>query len=478
MKHDTPVVEHRGFPPGPRDYCLGMRTMARMKRDVLGTYAALQREYGDAVSFVTGPYRIFIFFHPDQVREVLVTQSKSWIRFPHAMQTFAQWNGNSILIAEGDAWVRQRRLVQPAFQPRRMEHYGHVMVDATCQLVESWQPTFERQPFIDIDLNATMTGLALKIICRTLFNFQVQEEDSEIAHAVAVLSGVAFHEMQALVRLPNWWPTSFYRRKRTAIRVLDEFIWKIIRNRRQGNKDADQGDLLSTLLTAVDDQGDGGRLTDRQVRDEAMTLMLAGHDTTAAALDWLWIHFARYPEIQERCRQEIHEVLPDRLPTTADCGRLTFLDATIKESLRLYPPAIGVFLRQTIAATVIGGYRIPPSSLLAVSSYVTQRDPRWFPDPEKFDPERFLPPRVEAIPPVAYFPFGAGPRVCIGQAFASVELLLIAATILQRCKITNSPNEPDAQPHVDVALRPTGLRRVRICPVFPSVAKNGDSCHH
>lgn len=440
------------YPPGPTDGMLGMRTMAWMKADVLGAYAQLHRDYGDAVSFRTGPYRLFLFYHPDQVRELLVTKAKSFVRLPRVMKTFSQWNGNSILIVEGEDWVRQRRLVQPAFHPRRLAEYGRTMTAAAQRMVDSWGPTIDRQGHIDVEINRAMTGLTLEVICKALFDADVRDESNEISQAVAVLSEVAFHEMQAPIRLPSWWPTSFYKRKRWAIRTLDEAVWKIVRQRRA--EGTDRGDLLSTLLSAVDEEGNGGRLNDRQVRDESTTLMLAGHDTTAAAFNWFWYNVARYPDVAARCRSEIDSVVAEREPTTADLPALKFVEATIKESLRLFPPAITVFLRQATTDVEIGGYRIPKSSLVGLSSFVTQRDTRWFPNPERFDPERFLPPRVDSIPAGAYFPFGAGPRVCIGQSFAMTEMILVAATMLQKCDVTLAPNSAEPELHVHMALRP------------------------
>jgi cytochrome P450 len=430
----------------------GMRTMAWMKADVLAAYMQLQREYGDTVTFKTGPYRLFICFHPDQVREVLVTQAKSFVRFPRVMQTFSQWNGRSILIVEGEDWVRQRRLVQPAFQPRRFEEYGRTMVDVTRRMIDSWQPEFDRAGHVDVEINRAMTSLTLEIICKVLFDADVRDESSEIARAVATLSEVAFHEMQAPVRMPKWWPTTFHRRKRAAIRTLDDAVWRIVRQRRAEGRD--HGDLLSILLTSVDEEGDGGRLDDRQVRDEAMTLMLAGHDTSAAALDWFWYNIARFPDVAARCRAEIDSVLNGRRPAAADVPRLKFVEATIKETLRLYPPAIGIFLRQATTDVRIGGYDVAKGELVTLSSFVTQRDPRWFAEPERFDPERFLPPRAESIVPGAYFPFGAGPRVCIGQSFAMTEMVLVAATIVQLCDVTLAPGASEPQLHVHMALRP------------------------
>ena len=450
------------FPPGPQDYFFGFRTAARMKSDVLGTYQWLQREYGDAVSFRTGPYRLFIFFHPEQVREVLVTRSKSIIRFPRVMQTFAQWNGNSILIAEGEQWIRQRRLVAPAFQPRRLEGYGKAMVASARRLADRWRRDVCAAGYMSVDIDRAMTELTLDIICRTMFDDQPHENFDEINQAVSTLSQVAFHEMQAPVRWPLWLPTQFNRKKRQAMELLDKIVWQFVRQRRAEGQD--RGDLLSMLLNAVDEKAGGGRLDDQQVRNEAMTLMLAGHDTTAAAMNWLWFNLAQYPEVAERCREEIESVVGERDPAAGDVDQLAFLHATVKETLRMYPPAIGVFLRQTTADVQIGGYDVPRGNLVTLSSFNTHHDPRWFPEPEQFDPHRFLPPREETIPPGAYFPFGAGPRVCIGESFATAEMILVTATLLREFDVALAPGTDHPGLKVVMALRPEEPLVLRFTP--------------
>ena len=440
------------LPPGPHDRLFGMRTMSRMKADVLGLYSEFHRDYGDSVSFRTGPYRLFIFYHPDQVREVLTTRAKSLIRLPRVMKTFAQWNGSSVLIAEGEQWIRQRRLVQPAFQPRRMENYGRTMVASAQQLVDSWSEVINRAGHLDVDVDEAMTRLTLSIICKTMFDTEVDDISGEIAEAVSVLSNVAYYEMQAALRLPMWLPTAWNRRKRWAIGVLDQAVWRFVRQRRQDG--SDHGDLLSMLLAAVDEESGGSQLDDRQVRDEAMTLMLAGHDTTAAGLDWLWYVIASHPEVARRCREEVDSVVGQREPSASDIEQLPCLSGTIKETLRLYPPAIGIFLRQATSDVEIGGFDVPKGSLITLSSFVTQRDSRWFPDPERFDLERFSPERADDIPSGAYFPFGAGPRVCIGQSFAMTEMILVAATMLQKCEVETVPGAAEPGMHVTMALRP------------------------
>lgn len=451
------------LPPGPRDGIMGFRTMAWLRDDMLVAYTQLQREFGDCVSMRVGPYRMFVFFHPDQVRELLVTRAKSFVRLPRVMQTFAQWNGNSVLIAEGADWVKQRRMVQPAFHPRRMEHYAESMVQCIQSLIASWEPAIFRQGFIEVDTDEAMVQLTLQVIGKTLFDTDIGRDSThQIGKAVAILSEIAFHEMQAFIRWPDWIPTHFHRRKRWAIQELDSFVWELVRTRRASG--VDHGDLLSMLLSAVDDQDPNSGLTDRQVRDEAMTLLLAGHDSSAAALDWLWYNLTQNPDVLQRCQQEIDDVLKGRLPTASDASKLAYVQATVKESLRLYPPAVGVFLRQATENLMLGGYDIPRGSLVVLSSFVTQRDARWFVDPLRFEPDRFLGARAESIPQGAYFPFGAGPRVCIGQAFAMSELVLVAACFLQKYSVQFPLGQMPPVPHVHVALRPSAKLVTRWVP--------------
>ena len=438
------------FPPGPNDFAFGMRTMGWMKKDVLAAYSRLHRDYGDAVSFRTGPYRLFVFYHPDQVREVLVKHAKQFIRLPRVMKTFAQWNGQSILIAEGEPWIRQRRLVQPAFQPRRLQNYGRTMVDDARSLIASWENTIERDGHIDVDIDKAMTGLTLSVICRTMFDTEVDDIASEITEAVAVLSNVAFHEMQAPVRLPTWLPTRWNRRKRWAIDVLDRAVGRFVRERRADGRD--HGDLLSMLLAAVDEESDGTRLDDRQVRDEATTLMLAGHDTTASALDWMWYAVARYPDVQMRCQAEIDDAFDGGEPNATGLERMPYLTAAIKETLRLYPPAVAVFLRQATADLSIGGYDVPKGSLVTLSSFVTHRDAAVVRGARAVRPRAFSRRPRGRDSKRRVLPVQGAARVCIGQSFAVTEMALVAATMLQRCGVERIDLEEPAM-HVTMALR-------------------------
>jgi cytochrome P450 len=445
----------------------GLSQLRKMKQDVLGYYTELHRRYGDVVHLRFGPFHTYVFFHPDAVREVLVAKAKQFQRFPRPMQVLAQWNGNSVLISEGDEWLRQRRMVQPAFQPRRFGGYASCMVARARHRLDRWLKTIETAGGIEIEIGKEMTDLTLEIIAKTMFDAEISAESSDLGRAVAILSEIAVEEMESPWTLPDWLPLPAKRRKRWAMQRLDETVRRLIRERRASG--VDKGDLLSMLLLAVDEEGNGGGFTDEQVRDQSMTLLIAGHDTTAAGLTWLFYCLARHPQAAARVHQELDTVLGGREPTANDIARLCYTDRAVKETLRLYPPAIAVFMRQALADVEIAGYTLPRNSLVQLFPYICQHDPRWFPDPERFDPDRFLPERQRTLPPFAYFPFGGGPRVCIGNTFATMEMTLVVATLLQQLQVEPA-GHGEAQPVALMSLRPKGAVRLRwsrrvTCPV-------------
>lgn len=435
-------------PPGPWDWLFGFGIARQFQAAPLKFLTDLQRKYGDVVYMRLGPYRSYWVYHPDLLREVLVTKAKLFRRQGRQVEVLQQWDGDGLVTSDGDLWLRQRRLVQPAFNVRRFPTYAVSMVAATRRLADRWQ---EKLP-AEVEINETMTGLTLEIIARTMFGVEVTEDTRKLGQAVAELSAAAMRESAQPFNTPLWLPLPRVRRKRAAMEFLDTTIRRIIAERRASGQD--KGDLLSMLLQAVDEEGDGRGMSDQQARDEAMTLFLAGHDTTAGTLAWVWYHLAKDAAIQAKVVAEVTQVLNGREPTADDLPRLRYTEMVVKETLRLYPQAYLLFARVAAEPVPLGEYVIPKGGMVHSVVYVVQRDPRWWPEPEMFDPERFTPERMAKVPQCAYIPFGAGPRSCIGMTFALMEMVLIVATLLQRFRVGLAPGQGEAVPLPLFSLHP------------------------
>jgi cytochrome P450 len=436
------------YPPGPRDWFFGLAIGRRSLREPLAFLQETARRYGDMAYVRVGPFHSYVINHPDLIREVLVTKGKSFVKWERQKRVFRKIDGDGLINSEGEFWLRQRRLIQKAFQHGRLARYAGTAVELTRRRLDRWAAGAA------INLDAEMSGLALEITGETLFGVDLRDQVAWLGATAEALRETFIHEFLAPVPLPDWLPLPSKRRMRRAIRDLDAFITGVIRDRRASGED--KGDLLSMLLLAVDEQGDGTGMTDRQARDEAVTLFNGGHDSTSAALAWAGYFIARHPGVQERLRDELAAVLGGRAATFDDLPRLTFTEMVVKESLRLCPPTSALFTREAITEVELGGYRLSRGSLVALSPYITQRDPRWFPEPERFDPDRFGPGRVEDIPEYAYFPFGAGPHVCVGNTFAMMEITLVVATLVQRFQLELMPGQENLEPELKVSLRPRG----------------------
>jgi cytochrome P450 len=400
------------------------------------------RTFGDVVALRFAQRRILLVSHPDLIEEVLVTQNHNFIKH-FALRLNPLLLGNGLLTSEGDFWLRQRRLVQPAFVRSRIAAYAPAMVAATLRLVAAWQPGQRR------DIHADMMKLTLDIAAQTLFHADAASQARDIAQAMHVLQSCFTVRFQGLVAVPLWLPTPGNLRLRRAVRRLDTIIFGFIRQRRQHPQD--KGDLLSLLLEARD-ADDGTRMTDRQVRDEAMTLFLAGHETTALVLSWTWYLLAMHPEAETRLLAELDEVLPGRLPAFGDVARLHYVEAVLLEAMRLYPPAYTIG-REALADCHVGGYPVKKGTTILMSQWVVQRDPRFFEQPEAFRPERWLGEAARKVPKFAYFPFGGGPRLCVGNTFALMEMALVLATVAPRFRFTMEPGV-DVKPLPAFTLHP------------------------
>jgi cytochrome P450 len=437
------------YPPSPdRLPFIGHLTMFR--RDPLKFLLDSAEAHGDIVYLKFGPQSIYLLNNPDYIKDVLVTNNRNFVK-SRGLEMAKKFLGESLLTSEGEFHRRQRRLAQPAFHRQRINGYAAVMTDYGARIRRGWQPGES------IDIWHEMMRLTLAIVGKTLFDADVEAEAPEIG---AALTDV----MQLFERITNPFgglldklplPGNF--RWLKAKQRLDATIYRIINERRATGED--RGDLLSMLLLAQDEEGDGGSMTNVQLRDEAMTLFVAGHETTANALTWTWYLLSQHPDVEAKLHQEIDAVLEGRLPTADDVARLRYTERVFAESMRLYPPA-WTLGRRVLVDYEVGGYVVPANSIVLMSQWVTHHDSRYYPEPFKFDPERWTIEERETRPKFSYFPFGGGPRVCIGEQFAWMEGALLIATIAQQWKMRLASDQR-VEPKAMITLRPKyGMRMV------------------
>jgi cytochrome P450 len=435
--------------PGPRSWAPGGHLLA-FRRDALGLLERTARAYGDVAGLRFGPRRVTLLSHPDWIREVLVTHHRSFIK-SYALQRARVLLGEGLLTSEEPLHLRQRRLAQPAFHRERIAAYGAVMAEYAERTGEAWRDG------VEVDAAREMTRLTLAIAGKTLFDAEVGGEAEEISRALTDALGLYRRIINPLGPLLDRLPTPGARRMQRARERLDATIYRIIAERRRSGED--RGDLLSMLLLAQDEEGDGGGMSDLQLRDEALTLFLAGHETTANALAWTWWLLARHPGAEAKLHAEVDAVLGGRTPTVDDLPALPWTRAVLTESMRLYPPAY-VVGREPREDFAVGGYRAPAGSIVLMSTWVVHRDARFFPEPLRFLPERWTPELEEALPRFAYFPFGGGPRKCIGESFAWTEGVLVLATLARHSRMRLVAGHP-VEPLPQITLRPRhGVRMV------------------
>ena len=438
------------LPPGPKGLPVAGNLLA-YSRDPLGFLTRCSREYGDVVRLGFPGPPACLLSHPDHVEYVLVKNNKNFVRDKYTRAELGIL-GNGLLVNEGDSWRRHRRLAQPAFHRRRVEAFGETMVSFTERMLDGWRSGEVR------DVHAEAMRLTLEIVAKTLFDTDISREAEGVGRSLnAIMARSSDQGSSVFVRmLPDSIPTPGNLAYRRAVRRLDGMVQALVEERRESG--ADTGDLLSMLLHAEDEGGEG--MSDRQLRDEAMTIILAGHETTAIALSWTWYLLGKHPEAEARLWSELEEVLGGRPPTVEDLPRLRYADAVLKESMRLYPPAWAIG-REAVGDCEIGGYHVPAGTQLFISQYVIQRDGRFFDEPEAFDPERWTDGRTEGLPQYAYFPFGGGPRLCIGSGFAKMEAALLLATVAQRFKQEPVWGRPPV-PQPSITLRPKDGIRTRL----------------
>ena len=426
------------IPPGPKALN-PLGAIRDFQRDPLHFTRQMQEQYGD---FVALPslivLRNYLLHDPDLIYQVLVKQADQFRKPRPLNRVLRSTFGNGLFFSEGDFWRRQRKLMQPAFHHQRIGAYGARMVTKTEQMLDSWRAGETR------NIDEEMRALTLQIVVDAIFHGDISQETERVGWAMSevteVLTEQSYNPLKAI--LPDWLPLSFLRRKRRAVAVLTEIVYSFIAERRRTGQD--RGDLISLLLQVTDEETGEG-MSDQQIHDEVMTLLIVGHETSALALTWAWILLAQYPETAVALQTEVDQVLNGKPPTLADLSRLPYTEMVIKEVLRLYPPA-WMILREAVQDVTLGGYLIRKKDILMIAPFVVQRDPRFYDDPDIFQPQRFMVdegqrPLEKRLPKFAYFPFGGGSRICLGNGFALLEMQLVLATVAQQYRLNLLPGQ-------------------------------------
>ncbi|MGH7799097.1 MAG: cytochrome P450, partial [Thermodesulfobacteriota bacterium] len=399
-------------PPGPRGNFL-TGNLLKFRRDPLGFLTMCARNYGPIVRLRFPRTTLYLINEPDYIKDVLVTNQRNFVK-GKSLRSHKRVFGNGLLTSDGESWMYQRRLAQPAFHRKQVSAYGDVMLSYTERMLSTWQESEIR------DIHEDMKGLTLAIVGKTLFNADVASEANTLVTALKTVYKQFASKRGLSGLIPEVMPTPANLRYKRAVQGLDKIIHGIIRHRRASGEDP--GDLLSMLLHARDE--DGSQMTDKQLRDEAMTLFIAGHDAPSLALSWVWYLLSQHPQAEEKLVEELKAVLNTEPPSVDDLSKLSYTEMVIKEAMRLYPPA-WLISREALEDCNVGGYHVPSGTQLIMSQWVTHRDPSFFPNPEEFIPDRWADSSITQLPEYAYFPFGGGPRTCIGNTFAMMETVLI-----------------------------------------------------
>lgn len=427
-------------------------------RDPLAFLSGARERHGDVVRVALGPLEVTLISHPDLVEDVLVTHNRLWIKDRYLHTTLRPVLGDGLLSSEGDFWRRQRRLAQPAFHRDRIRAYAEIMVQHAERLAAQWRDGEVR------DVHKDMMHLTLEIVGETLFGANVGGSAEEVGSALESVLTVVSDPLELFFPWLQRLPTPQRRRFTRGVKRLDAVVYGIIEKRRAAGAGAGAGgegqtnDLLSMLLHARDE--DGSSMSDRQLRDECMTLFLAGHETTALNLSWTWLLLSRHPLVRTKLSRELADVLGDRPATFEDLPNLRYASHVITESLRLYPPAWSMG-REAREEVELGGYRIERGEQVWFCPWAIHRDARWFDDPNAFRPERWEGDLAKSLHRYAYFPFGGGPRLCIGQAFAQMEAVLLLATLARSFHL-DVQSSPRPVPDPSVTLRPKHGLSVRV----------------
>jgi cytochrome P450 len=429
--------------PGPKGLPF-LGVSLNLLRNPLEVMRRAAREYGDIVRIPVILQSRILLNHPDYIQQVLIFQQNKFHKSTLSKEATERLLGQGLLISEGDFWRRQRRLVQPAFHRHRINEYSSAMVECAEAQARTWRDGEKR------NMAEEMMALTLEAAVRTLFGTTLPGEAQQVGRAMTFLMRYSLGRARKPINIPSNWPTPRNKRATREYDFLDSLVYRIISERKAQPSANHRNDVLSMLMGAMDE--DGSQMTPKQLRDETMTLFLAGHETTALTLAWTWYLLSQNPAAEARLHAELHDVLGGRPPEVADLPRLPYLHAVVNEVLRLYPPAY-LLARTAIAPFGIGGYDFGAGETVLMSQWVMHRDARYYDEPDAFRPERWLDGLADRLPPGAYFPFGDGPRRCIGQGFAMLESALVIATLAQRFKFRLAPGRPVATEPL-VTLRP------------------------
>jgi cytochrome P450 len=428
--------------PFIREFPLIGSLPAILRKDRL-TFFVRATQHRAACGLHMGLIPLILFNRAEHVQSILVEHTYDFGKGELIHKAFG---GNGLFVSEGEFHRNQRKLMAPMFQPRHIAAYAEIMVQSAERLQQEWQDGEV------VDLNSHMIALTMSVIGKALFDADVFDETDELGAAMSMVYEYTVHKLFSPLMPPLRWPTPRNLRFRKAMEVLRNRIQHMIDERHSSS--LLRNDFLSVLLQAKDE--DGKRMSDEQLMDECLTLFGAGHETTSAALTWAWYLLCQHPHVYQKVQQEVESVLQGRLPQYDDLARLPYCLQVFKETMRLYPPAAGI-VREALHDIEIGGYLVPKGYIVIISPYILHRTPTYFPNPETFDPERFAPEREKQLPRHAYLPFGAGPRICLGNHFALMEGHLLIATLAQRVHFMLVPGqtiEPD--PVHNLALRPGG----------------------
>src|SRR5690349_5955949 len=409
--------------PGPRGLPF-LGVMPEMVGNMLGLFTNTAREYGGIAQFKLLNKNYLLVTNPDYVKYILQDNYRNYIR-GRSVETGRVLLGNGLPLIDGDFWLRERRMLQPAFHRERLGKLTETMSGVIDTFLQNWEGKAGQV----LDLDDEMMRLTLTVIIKSMFSAPMEDKIPSLSAAFNVASKFMLWRSQQMLQLPLSVPLPRHVEYNRALKVLDETIFPLVADGRAHPKD----DLLGMMLEMRDaDTGEG--LSDRQARDEVVTIFFAGHETAAATLAWAFYLLSQHPEVEERMRAEMDQVLAGRLPTFGDLPQLLYTQQVIQEVLRLYPAAY-LFAREALVEDVLDGYPVPPNTMIFISPYVSHRDIKYWPDPERFGPDRFTPELAASRPRHVYFPFGEGPHVCIGNNFAMMEMQLILTMILQRFRL-------------------------------------------